>query len=118
MALVTNGSPAVQRSKVAASGLERYFKAVVVSGDVGAGKPDPRPFRAALDALGVAATDAVMVGNSLERDIAGAQALGIRAVWVNRDAAAAGNTRPDATVTALSELLGVLARWERPARPA
>ena len=82
LALVTNGASDLQRRKLALAGLEEYFDVVVASCDVGIGKPDPRIFEAALDALGVRAPDAVMVGNDLERDIEGAQAAGVRALWI------------------------------------
>ena len=84
LALVTNGASCLQREKLAASGLADRFDIVVAGGDVGAAKPDPAIFRRALDALGAAPADAIMVGNSLEHDIEGAVALGMRAVWVDR----------------------------------
>jgi putative hydrolase of the HAD superfamily len=113
LAIVTNGSSAVQRSKIAVAGIERYFKSVVVSGEVGAAKPDARPFLAALKALGARPDEAVMVGDSLERDVAGAQAAGIRAVWVNRAGAVSEGVRPDATITSLSHLPRTLERLAR-----
>jgi putative hydrolase of the HAD superfamily len=82
LALVTNGTSDLQRRKLAVAGLDEYFDAVVASCDIGIGKPDPAIFAAALDALGVGASEAVMVGNDRERDIEGAAAAGIRAHWV------------------------------------
>jgi len=84
LALVTNGMSDLQRYKVEVSGLGRFFGAVIVSGDLGVGKPDPAVFAAALDALGASADGAVMVGDSLERDVAGALGAGLSAVWVDR----------------------------------
>ena len=82
MAVVTNGAACLQREKLAASGLERHFDAVVVSGELGVGKPDPSVFRHALELLG--ADGGVMIGDSLDRDIDGALAAGLDAVWINR----------------------------------
>ena len=48
-------------------------------------KPHPTIFQAALDTLGVPARDAVMVGDSLEEDIEGARALGMRAILIDRE---------------------------------
>jgi putative hydrolase of the HAD superfamily len=48
----------------------------------GRAKPDPELFRAALAAAGVPAARAVMVGDSLEKDVAPAAALGMAAIWV------------------------------------
>jgi HAD superfamily hydrolase (TIGR01549 family) len=82
LALVTNGTSDLQRRKLAVAGLEEYFDVVVASCDIGIGKPDPAIFHVALEALGVGASEAVMVGNDLDRDIAGAAAAGVRALWV------------------------------------
>ena len=48
-------------------------------------KPHPTIFKAALELLGVAPAEAVMVGDSLEEDIEGARALGMRAILVDRE---------------------------------
>lgn len=61
------------------------FDAFAISGNLGVSKPDARMFRTALDGLGVKEADygsAVMVGNNLERDIAGANALGLITVFL------------------------------------
>jgi putative hydrolase of the HAD superfamily len=59
--------------------------AVVDSRSHGRVKPHPTIFQAALDSLGVPATDAVMVGDSVEEDFEGARALGMRAILVDRE---------------------------------
>lgn len=82
MVIVTNGASCLQREKLAASGLEARFDAVVVSGDLGFGKPDASIFRHALDLVG--ADRGVMIGDSVDRDIDGALAVGLDAVWINR----------------------------------
>jgi putative hydrolase of the HAD superfamily len=84
LALVTNGASVLQRRKLEAIGLERVFSAVVVSEELGVGKPAPAMFAAALDELGIAASGAVMVGNDLDRDVAGGLAAGVRPVWIRR----------------------------------
>jgi len=58
---------------------------IVDSRSHGRVKPHPTIFQAALDALGIAPGDAVMVGDSLEEDIEGARALGMRAILVDRE---------------------------------
>jgi 2-haloacid dehalogenase/putative hydrolase of the HAD superfamily len=62
------------------------FTATVSSEDVGAYKPDPAMFRRGLDALGLAASEVLHIGDSLAADVAGARAAGIRVAWVNRKA--------------------------------
>jgi putative hydrolase of the HAD superfamily len=69
--------------------LRALVDAVVISAELGAAKPDPAIFRAALERLGAAAGDAVHVGDSVEHDVAGARAAGLEAVLVVRNGAAA-----------------------------
>ena len=91
-----------------------YVDSITISGDVGVGKPDPKIFQAALDGLAVQAEKVIMVGNSLKRDIAGAQQAGIRAVWVNRPGAPCReDIRPDGEITTLSALPDLLGEFER-----
>ena len=59
--------------------------AIVDSRTHGWVKPHPTIFQAALDRLTVGATDAVMVGDSIEEDIEGARALGMRAILIDRE---------------------------------
>jgi HAD superfamily hydrolase (TIGR01549 family) len=59
--------------------------AIVDSRTHGRVKPHPTIFRAALELLGVDAADAAMVGDSLEEDVEGARALGMRAILIDRD---------------------------------
>lgn len=112
LALLSNGAPDLQREKLEASGLGGYFETVVISGEVGIGKPEPGIFLLALERLGVTPQSAVMVGDSLARDIQGAQRAGIKAIWLNRDGAPMPEgTRPDAAVRGLGELSAVVKRW-------
>jgi putative hydrolase of the HAD superfamily len=72
----TSFEPSV-RTALQRLGIESFFSAIVTSQDVGVEKPSPEIFQEALRRLGVAASDAVMVGNDLDRDIAGARRLGM-----------------------------------------
>jgi putative hydrolase of the HAD superfamily len=84
LGLLTNGAPDLQREKIERYHLAHYFDAIVVSGELGIGKPDPAVFTAVLNDLAVSPQTAVMVGDSLKRDILGASRSGLRAVWINR----------------------------------
>ncbi len=110
MALVTNGASCLQREKLAASGLADRFDTIVVSGDLGRGKPDPSIFAHAVRALGAEPGDAVMVGDNLAKDVDGALAAGLRAVWVNRGADERPPERSDLReIASLAELPAMLA---------
>jgi putative hydrolase of the HAD superfamily len=80
--IVTDGNPAIQRAKLRALGLG--FDVVVCSDEAGRAhrKPDPLPFRRALDALAVDGSCTVFVGDRPDKDVAGAIAAGMRAVRV------------------------------------
>lgn len=65
-------------------GLIDYFPHRVYSCDVGLRKPGRRIFRAALDAAGSAADEAVFVGDVFKTDICGARNAGLHAVWKRR----------------------------------
>jgi putative hydrolase of the HAD superfamily len=105
VALLTNGAPDLQREKIAASGLESFFRAIAVSGEHGIGKPRPEIFHRLLGELGVEPSEAVMVGNSLERDIAGARNAGIRSVWIRVPGSEEqAEVVPDHVITSLSEI--------------
>lgn len=117
LALLTNGAADVQREKLSRTPFAPYFGAIVVSTETGFGKPDPRLFAAALSELRVAPDAATMVGDSLRRDIAGARAAGMRAIWLDRalwDEPA--SPEPDARIERLSDLRAALDALER--RPA
>lgn len=83
LALVTNGGADVQRSKISKFGLDAIFDFILIEGEFGIGKPHPSVFTTAMVRLNVAASDTWMVGDDLERDIAGAQRLGIYSIWVD-----------------------------------
>jgi phosphoserine phosphatase len=104
LAVVTNGIDGHQRAKLAAAGLTGRFDVVVASSAVGASKPDPRIFRAALARLGLPAADAVMIGDNPLRDVAGAQAAGLRGVWVDRTGGDDHGVAADARVEDLGGL--------------
>jgi putative hydrolase of the HAD superfamily len=89
LGLLTNGPADIQHLKFEGTGLADFFDAVVISGEVGVGKPDPAVFAEVLDRLGATAETAVMVGDSWERDVVGARQVGMAAVWV-----AGGRPRP------------------------
>jgi putative hydrolase of the HAD superfamily len=108
LGLLTNGPSDNQRRKLEQSGLATQFECVAISGEMGVGKPDGAAFVAVLGRLGVAPSEAVMVGDSWHRDIEGALAAGIPSVWI-----AAGRPVPAAhagvtVIASIEELVDVL----------
>jgi putative hydrolase of the HAD superfamily len=79
LGVVSNSDGRVEEA-LQAAGLREYFDVVVDSALIGVEKPDPRIFQAALSGLGVAAEEALYVGDLYEVDVLGARAAGIEAV--------------------------------------
>lgn len=109
LGVLTNGNADVQRI-----GIAGYFRFAFSAEQLGVSKPDPRAFQAVLAHAGVAAAQAVHIGDHPDDDIHGAQAAGMRAVWVNPQGKPwSGDRAPDAQVAGLAELPALLARWQR-----
>ncbi len=101
------------------AGCREHFDAIVISEAVGWRKPREEIFRAVLDELGVAADEALHVGDSLRADVAGGAAVGMRTAWVKRRVADPDKHRceydglpPDHEVEDLAELLALIERGE------
>jgi putative hydrolase of the HAD superfamily len=91
--------------------LNTLFDAVIVSGAVNKRKPSPEIFNRTLNELGVVAYETVFVGDTMDADIEGPKAVGMKTVYVKRrEEKQAKNIRPDATITRLAELPMVLQR--------
>jgi putative hydrolase of the HAD superfamily len=67
------------------TGIVELVDGVVTSAEVGAPKPSPRVFERALSVAGVEAADAVHVGDTVDNDIEGAAAAGVRGVLLQRE---------------------------------
>jgi putative hydrolase of the HAD superfamily len=91
------------------SHLDWLFDVVVVSGAVNKRKPSPEIFRRTIDILGVSATETVFVGDTVDADIEGAKAVGMKAVYLERRVQKDSQKfHPDQTIKSLSELATAL----------
>ena len=102
-------------------GLENYFDFIVTSVDAGCEKPDGRIFSLALNALGIKAGEAVMVGDRVATDIVGGNRLGMTTIlfkWNQRypETVTEHEEQPTFKIRHLRELLCVLDRIERSSR--
>jgi putative hydrolase of the HAD superfamily len=91
-------------------GLAGMLDAVVTSAQTGRRKPDPAIFQAALEELRCPPESAILVGDSLDTDIAGGEAAGIRSVLLDRSGSAADKSGVERIVTLdnLPELMSAL----------
>jgi putative hydrolase of the HAD superfamily len=76
--IITNGFEEVQHTKLTNSGLSQYFTEVITSERAAARKPSPEVFQLALHLANASSHEAIMVGDDLETDMAGA-----RSVWMD-----------------------------------
>jgi FMN hydrolase / 5-amino-6-(5-phospho-D-ribitylamino)uracil phosphatase len=104
LGLVSNGNSYPERS-----GLGARFAFTVFAHDHGVQKPDRRFYEIVLATAGVAAHEVIHVGDPLVNDVGGAQAVGMRTVWLNRHGQPLDpSVRPDAAITTLADLASVL----------
>lgn len=108
--IITNGVEEVQKRRLAASGLMRHISFVSTSEAAGFAKPDVRFFEhTALMARPFDKSEAIIIGDRLEADIAGAMAYGIESCWFNPGRLANDSpARPTYEVASLHALLPML----------
>jgi putative hydrolase of the HAD superfamily len=111
LGLLTNGAPDLQRRKMNGAGITGYFDQILISGDVGIGKPDVRIFEMILTRLKANPKTSLMIGNSLTSDVQGARSIGMQAVWINRPGKSRDDSIiPDWEITSLDELDSIACR--------
>ena len=108
LGMMTNGAGAAQRVKIEKFGLASYFEHILIEGEFGCGKPDPRVFATLLNALRVEPADTWAVGDNLEFDVFGPMGAGIHGIWID----ASGNglpvgetRRPNRVIASFRELM-------------
>ena len=110
---LTNGTASVQRSRSASAGLDRFFKEIFISEEVGVPKPQKVYFDYCFARIpGFRRETAILVGDSLTSDILGGRNAGVRTVWFNpAQAPGREDIQADAQIARLKELPLLLARW-------
>jgi putative hydrolase of the HAD superfamily len=120
LALVADGYTQSFRNILGQHGIYDLFESHAISEELGVEKPHPDMFHCALERLGIAETEydrVVMVGNNLERDIKGANALGIISVFLDWSSRRSKTPKDDSeapryTIHLPVDLLAVLAEIE------
>lgn len=81
--IISNGFKETTLTKMNLSALNPYFTEVIISEDVGVNKPNPAIFEHALAKAKALKEESIMIGDSLEADIRGAQNFGLKAIFFN-----------------------------------
>ncbi|MEC9488957.1 MAG: YjjG family noncanonical pyrimidine nucleotidase [Halanaerobium sp.] len=110
LVLLTNGLARVQHKRLSLSPIEKYFKQIIISEEVGAAKPNPLIFSRALEAAGHQnKATTLMVGDSLSSDIKGGCTFGIDTCWYNPDRKTNDTSiQPTFEISQLSQLKEIL----------
>jgi putative hydrolase of the HAD superfamily len=119
LGLISNaGDDADVQMLVDNAGIRSYFDLILTSAGESIRKPDPYIFRKALDYWSIKPHQAVMVGDTLNADILGANNAGMFSIWINRRVDKSRltqeekNIKPDATISSLGELPPLLEKLE------
>ena len=103
LGVISNGSSARQRQKLAAAGVLDRFAAVMISEDIGVAKPHPEIFEAACEAVSASPSACIHVGDRLDADALGARDAELTGVWLDRSGAG-GAPASVPTIAKLTEL--------------
>jgi putative hydrolase of the HAD superfamily len=106
--IISNGFREVQHRKLASAGLADYFERVILSEDVGARKPSPEIFTAALKSTNSRRKESIMIGDNFDTDMTGAKESGIDQIWFNPHGERPIGFIPTYTVGSLDEIRRLL----------
>ena len=114
--IITNGAHDEhidsQLSKVKHLGLRDRIQSVTISGEIGFRKPQTKIFKVACERAGVLPKEAIMVGDSIENDIVGANQVNMTTIHINRNSDVSlpniPNGQPDYSISNLYEILHYL----------
>jgi len=84
LGIISNGHSEDQRKKLNKFGIKDYFSTIVISGDIGFAKPNPKIFLESINILNVDPQDVIYIGDMIEMDIIAANKVGMKAIWINR----------------------------------
>ncbi|MEW9502314.1 HAD family hydrolase [Jeotgalibacillus marinus] len=110
--ILTNGAPSLQLEKLAITpNIVPYFEHIIISGNIGIGKPSPVVFEHALRLVDLRTEDVWMVGDNKRTDILGANRIGMKSIWIQHEEATEVSRfdgKPDHTIKRLKELIQVI----------
>lgn len=106
--IITNGFSDVQDVKLKSSHILDYFEIIVTSNDTGYKKPHPEIFDFALRKSQASLDESIMIGDNLETDIKGAQAVNMDHIYFNPEGATSPKPLVQREINSLEELLHIL----------
>lgn len=114
LGIITNGKYPFQQKNIDALGISDYFSTILISEKEGLRKPDPAIFNKALANMGITAGEAIYIGDNPVNDIAGAQSIGMKAIWKNNDTdSSSWESTADAAFRDFSEFMPIIKSLEK-----
>ena len=84
LGIISNGDLEQQRRKLKQTGLAERFSTVVISSEIGIGKPAPQIFLEACRRAKVSPEECIYIGDRVDVDVLASRAVGMEGVWLNR----------------------------------
>lgn len=106
--ILSNGFRELQGLKMKASGIDGYFKKIILSEDIGVMKPYPEIFHFALSATQSELRESLMIGDSWDADITGAHSVGMHQAFYDITGRSTLPFLPTYRIYSLNELMGIL----------
>ena len=107
--IVSNGTAVVQHGRIKSSGIEKYFKGIFISQEIGFNKPRLEFFEGCFDKIdNFKKNETIIVGDSLSSDIQGGKNAGIKTVWFNPKKQESNTVKPDYQIERLLDLMKLL----------
>ena len=113
LAVVTDAHNSNALKRLRKAGLDKFFDAIITSDMSGKAKPSHEPFLLAMSKLGVSASETMLVGDSIRRDIVPAKALGmlaVHAVYGDRNFHEGEREGADCVIQGIQEVIGVVGK--------
>jgi putative hydrolase of the HAD superfamily len=111
LAVVTDAHNGNALKRLRKAGLEEFFDAIITMDMSGKAKPSPEPFLLCMSKLGVNASETMLIGDSIRRDIEPAKALGmyaVHAVYGDRNFHEGERDGADYVIYGIREVIGVI----------
>ena len=106
--ILSNGFRELQSRKMRSAGVDRYFKKIILSEDLGVLKPWPEIFHFALSATQSELRESLMIGDSWEADMTGAHGVGMHQAFYNVTERTVFPFQPTYHIHSLKELMNLL----------
>ena len=103
---ITNGLREVQRPRIERLGLTKHFDSIIVSDEIGVGKPATAFFEHAVSSLPLSFNrdEILVIGDNIIADVGGANLFGCKSCWISHGRSNNSDIEPEYIISTISEL--------------